>query len=247
MPHDTEPSRTNQVQRFEARFATVDRSPLMATALVTTLIGLAILKPWAAADTPSTGSQGADRGIAAATDAASATGRLSPTPAPTSTGEAVIEQCHDPGSWRTATIETWRDITVHVWRAIDPRPASGPLDPTIPVVPAVGSSILAIGFCAPTSGPQQPIGPTRVRAWRLDGASADPVDLRQIAPPSVVSPYGALFGPPAGTTATDGWPNGVVVFRYDELAASAERWFAIEISGTTDSWPHTPSPSPPPT
>ncbi len=236
MPHDVEPSRTDQVQRYEARFAPVDRSPLVATALMTTLIGLAILKPWAAADMPSTGSQGADRGLAAATDAASATGRLSPTPAPTSTGEAVIEQCHDPGSWRTATIETWRDITVHVWRAIDPRDASGPLDPTIPVVPAVGNAIPAIGYCAPTSGPQQPFGQASIRAWRLDRGVAHPIDLRQVAPIRVTSPYGALFGPPASLGST-GWPSGIVAFRYDELAAATERWFAIEVSVTGDDVP----------
>ena len=242
MPHHTEPLRTDQVQRFEARFATVDRSPLVATALVATLIGLAILKPWAAADMPSTGPQGADRGVAAATDAASPTSRLSPTPAPTSTGEAVIEQCHDPGSWRTATIETWRDQTVRVWRAIDPAAASGPLDPTIPIVPAVGNAIPAIGYCAPTSGPQQPVGQASIRAWRLDRGVAHPIDLRQVAPVRVTSPYGALFGPPAGLGST-GWPSGIVVLRYDELAADTQRWFAIEVTVTSSGDTAAPSPA----
>jgi hypothetical protein len=232
MGDDIEPRR-DEAQRFEARFAAVDRTPVLAVVLVAAFVGLAILKPWVV-DVPSSTGTGDGTGSAAAeaTSAAIAQRPRAATPAPTPTGEAVMSLCLDPGSWRTATIETWRDQTVRVWRAIDPVSASGPLDPTIPIVPAVGISIPAIGYCAPTSGAQQPIGAARVRAWRRDGDAARPVELRQIAPPRVVSPYGALFGPPSNLGSTQSWPNGIFVFRYEELGTGGQRWFAIEVSGT---------------
>jgi hypothetical protein len=144
--------------------------------------------------------------------------------------------CLEPGSWRTATIETWNERTVRVWRAIDPAPASRPLDASIPTVPAVGTSIPAIGYCAPTSGPQQPLGPATIQAWWVDGDAVERLALRQITPRSGVSPYGALFGPPAELGSTTSWPNGLVVFRYEEggAGAGASRWFGIQVSGTTE-------------
>jgi hypothetical protein len=56
-----------------------------------------------------------------------------------------------------------------------------------------------------------------VGVWRAAGAS----------------PYGALLGPPAELGSTSSWPNGRVVFRYEELATGDSRWFAIEVSGTS--------------
>ena len=121
---------------------------------------------------------------------------------------------------------------MRVWRAVEPEPASRPLDPTIPVVPAVGTSVPAIGYCAPASGPDQPVGPASVHAWRVEGNAVQPLQLRQIAPIEDISPYGALYGPPAELGATSSWPNGLVVFRYEELETRRSRWFAIEVSGT---------------
>jgi hypothetical protein len=101
-------------------------------------------------------------------------------------------------------------------------------------VPAVGTAIPAIGYCAPTSGPNQPLGAASIRAWRVDGDAVQAIELRQIAPVTDVSPYGALFGPPAELGSTTSWPNGLVVFRYEELATGVSRWFAIEVSGTSE-------------
>jgi hypothetical protein len=234
MIEDNEPNGAADARRFEARMASDDRSPLLATVLVVVFVGLTIVKPWATDGAQSEGSTGPEPADPAVESGGFAAQPPSITPAPSPTGEAVLGICHGPGSWRTATIETWRDQTVRVWRAIDPRPASRPLDPSIPVVPAVGTAIPAIGYCAPTSGPNQPLGAASIRAWRVDGDAVQAIELRQIAPVTDVSPYGALFGPPAELGSTTSWPNGLVVFRYEELATGVSRWFAIEVSGTSE-------------
>jgi len=231
MTENIEPTRAAEARRFEARLAADDRSPLMVAVLVAAFVALAILKPCAAAGAP--GTRPGD-GTNPPAQGAPGEPRASGFAARTPTDDAISEMCLEPGSWRTATIETWRDQTVRVWRAIDPGPASRPLDPSIPIVPAVGSSIPAIGYCAPTSGPERPLGPATIRGWWVDGDAVERLELRQITPVSGVSPYGALFGPPAELGSTTSWPNGLVVFRYEERGAGGSRWFGIEVSGTTE-------------
>lgn len=238
MIEDRDPGPFGEPFRFEARLGGGDRIPSIAMVLIALFVGFSIVKPWPTSGMPAVGladTVGAERVEPVASGPTSARGATGGEPAPSPTGGAVAEICLDPGSWRTATIETWRDKTVRVWRAVDPRPASRPLDPGIPVVPAVGTSVSAIGYCAPTSGPNQPHGAATIRAWRVDGDAVQAIELRQIAPLQDVSPYGALFGPPAELGSTSSWPDGLVVFRYEELDTGASRWFAIEVSGTTAS------------
>jgi hypothetical protein len=235
--------------RFQSRLAGGDRSPLIPIVALVVLAGIAALSSGPAAPGGTAAESPTNE------TAAEAIGPLSPAPssAPNSRADAdVATICLEPASWRTATIETWRDQTVRVWRAIDPVVASGPDDPAIPIVPAVGNSVAAIGFCAPVVGPDRPSGPVAVEAWRREPAAADgaspapgvvaagasePVrlEIRPIVPAGSPSPFGALFGPPeAEAEAGTGWPPGVVVFRYAPLAGgpSAATWFAIEIVRT---------------
>jgi hypothetical protein len=239
MIEDREPGRTVEPYQFEARFVGADRSPLMVAVLVSAFVGLAFVKPWAPA-----GSGAVLPRESAGTGQVVEAPRPPATPTPAPTDAAVLALCHDPLSWRTATIETWRDKTVHVWRAIDPGPATRPLDPSIPVVPAVGTSIQAIGYCAPRGGREQPAGPAIIHAWRIEGGAVQALKLRQIAPVGEVSPYGALFGPPAELGSTTSWPDGLVVFRYEGPGKAASVWFAIEISGTNDGGHSPGAPSP---
>jgi hypothetical protein len=213
--------------RFEASLGGRHRAPAIVALITVGFIGLAFAKPWATAPalqsatgpTPAAAAKPHDNEPAAAAG-------------PAASVKAVQKLCLDPGSWRTATIEQWdADQTVRVWRAVEPRSATGPTDPGIDVVPAVGETVPAIGYCAPAMGPERPGGPAAVSAWRVDGDVATPVALRQIAPVGVVSEFGALFGPPDARAA--GWPSGVYVFQFAELAAGAEaRWFAVDVRST---------------
>jgi hypothetical protein len=235
--------------RFQSRLASGDRSPIIPIIALVVLVGIAALSSGPAAH------DGTAVESPAGETAAEAIGSLSPAPssAPNSRADAdVATICLEPASWRTATIETWREQTVRVWRAIDPVPASGPDDPAIPIVPAVGNRVAAIGFCAPVVGPDRPGGPVTVDAWRREPVGGDgaspvsgsvaavgsnpvPLEIRPIVPAGSPSPFGALFGPPqAEAAAGTGWPPGIVVFRYAPQAGapSAATWFAIEIIRT---------------
>ena len=159
-------------------------------------------------------------------------------PAPTPTGEAVIE--HVPRSRLVADARRSRRgatrRSASGGRSIR-RPPAGRSTRRSRSCRRSASSIPAIGYCAPTSGPQQPLGPREHP--RLAASMAAPSSRSSCGRSRrdrVISPYGALFGPPAELGSTDSWPNGLVVFRYDERVADAgaERWFAIEVSGTSE-------------
>ena len=235
--------------RFQSRLAGGDRSPLIPIVALVVLVGIAALSSGPAAPGGTAVESSTNENAAEAIGAFS----QAPSSAPDSRADAdVATICLGPASWRTATIETWRDQTVRVWRAIDPVLAGGPDDPAIPIVPAVGNSVAAIGFCAPVVGPDRPSGPVAIDAWRREpvtgdgpspvtgpvaavGANPIQLEIRPIVPAGSPSPFGALFGPPeAEAAAGTGWPPGVVVFRYAPLAAgpSAATWFAIEIVRT---------------
>jgi hypothetical protein len=247
MTDDRRPTDDRPPVQFASHLAGGDRSPLIPIIALALLVGIASLSS-------GHGAPGTTDRVGPSTIAA-ALAPLSPSPSspPNSYADPdVATICLEPASWRTATIETWRDQTVRVWRAIDPVVASGPDDPAIPIVPAVGSRVAAIGFCAPVVGPDRPTGPVTVEAWRRDlprseGATATagtvaqetaapvPLQLRSVVPAGSPSPFGALFGPPAGSDTGTGWPPGIIVFRYGQGAggvATAATWFAIEISLT---------------
>jgi hypothetical protein len=226
MNDDREPaSRTDEPVAFAASLGGRSRAPAIVVAVAIAFVGAFIVRPWQAL--PAFAPEAA---VAppASTDPA-ATGDLSGERAPSATERAVQAICLDPGSWRTATIEQWHaDQIVRVWRAVELRAASGPTDPTIDVVPAVGEIVPAIGYCAPAVGPDRPPpGPAEVVAWRVAGDVATPIDLRQMAPVGVVSALGALFAPPLDAGA--GWPAGTYVFRHTMLASQEARWFAVEV------------------
>lgn len=232
---------TNEPIRFEAAVGGRSRLPRLVGAIGLAFLAVVLLKPWGLIDGLTAGpTQPVTARPASAPSAPSgAAPGARPASEPSASEQAVAAICLDPGTWRTATIEQWHpDQTVRVWRAVDPRPATGPTDPSIERVPAVGESIPAIGFCAPVTGPDRPNGRAEVDAWRVDGDVASPVQLRVMAPLGAVSGLGALFAPPID--ATGGWPDGVYVFRHVILDSQIARWFAVEVR--TD---HTaPSPTP---
>jgi hypothetical protein len=234
MIEEREPGRSHEPIRFEARVGGSGRSPVPALAVVMVLIGLAVAKPWQ----PSGPAGGVPRIAAEPRSPTPTSSRSGPSlrPAVPAAFAAVGDMCLEPGSWRTATIETWSGRKVRVWRALDPVPASGPTDPLIPVVPAVGTSVPAIGWCAPGSGDEAPSGALDVDAWRLDSGGASLIRLRQVDPVGVHSSFGALYGPPHRTKAAarPSWPDGVVVFRLAERQTGLERWFGIEVRGVSD-------------
>jgi hypothetical protein len=241
MTDDRDPGRAadGSVQ-FEAAVHGASRSAAVAFCVVALFVALAIAKPWDALVTPSRTQAAFEappiEAAAVPRDEPRLTG-VSPPPAPA----AIAEICFGPGSWRTTMIERDGDRTVRLWRAVEPRPATGPTDPEIDVTPAVGE-VPAIGYCAPATGPDRPAGPASVRAWHVQGSTAIPIDLRQVAPVGVVSELGALFGPPDRGI---GWAAGLYVFRHAEVASGADAvWFAVEVRSGRRAEGDSPGPGP---
>jgi hypothetical protein len=255
---DDRPTDDRPPASFESRLPDGDRSPLIPVAALAILVAIAVLtsRPAmpGAADGPASAPGVA---VGAARGTASPSAPPLPSSAASAIDPAVASICLEPGSWRTATIEMWRDKTVRVWRAIDPTPASGPDDAAIPIVPAVGTRIPAIGFCAPIVGPDRPAGAATIDAWRRNPAidpatggvsAALPIELHGLVPVGSPSPFGALFSPSDPANATGGWPPGVIVFRYTEIAggqAHVATWFGIEVVQTDASGREPPPPGSP--
>jgi hypothetical protein len=105
--------------------------------------------------------------------------------------------------------------------------ADGPLDPRVQRLTLESPEVLAIGACSPSSvdgsGATVSGGPARfVRAWRIDGGRAAPVELRVRRAerlPSVATLYRPSAADAAATAASPAhWPAGVYVL---ELALAS--------------------------
>ena len=209
--------------RFEAAIGRTSRTPVVVAAVIGLFVGVALVKPWEVVTAPAEPQSASTSPNAAA---------IEPRPRARASDSARCYRCRRPAmclnafSWRTATIEQWdHDQTVRVWRALDPHGASGPTDPGIDA--GGGETVPAIGYCAPAFGPESPVGPAEVVAWRVAGGIATPVALRQVAPIGVVSALGALFGPPDRGAS---WPAGTYVFRHAMVdVEDADLWFAVEV------------------
>lgn len=214
-----------------------DRGMSMAAGIVALVIGLAVLKPWAPATGDSPAAVPPRPPIPAATAAA--------TPSPTVVdiaAELAAPVCLGAGAWRVASLETWRDQDVRVWRAVEPiADATGPLDPAIPTVPAVGLDVPALGWCAPVYGPERPVGPALVAGWFVVDGTAHELELRQVLPARGTTPLAALYQPiapcplvascpPWETRAVpQRWETGRVVFRYEDRGAGSTIWFGADV------------------
>jgi hypothetical protein len=248
------------------RIADPGRGPGVALAAAAVFLVLAILKPWTAIPGfDAGGSQG--------------TGAGGPNPeqatrsgaAPRSTASVAAEalsdlerHCPQPAGWRVFAHERWSGGTVRSWKSLTPaRHASGPLDPTIPVVQVTSQQIPLLGYCAPWSGPDQPPDAAAVSVWRLvpndrsatpgGGTQAQMPELLRLQRvfPSEATILGALYAPPSvagappnrGPRAIESWPAGLYVFGLLDGAAF-QRWWAVEVVVTP---PRTPTLSPTPT
>jgi hypothetical protein len=207
------------------RLAGRDRGPGAILAAIVLFFAIAWIKPWPAPPIP-----------------------LAPLPAPptaappTPTADPLSDlkhHCQEPPGWRVYAHERWGGRSLRSWRSLEPaQAASGPLDPTIPIVP-LGAAITSLGYCSPWNTDERPPAGAEVFAWRLEpraGASATviatAVPLRSLAP-TRATVVAALYAPPAAAAPArssppvDGWAAGRWAFAV--RAPGYERWWAIQI------------------
>ena len=244
-PEAPEPQRTAEFNIQRVRSHPADTRLSLATGVAVLLVTLAILKPWGSLGVPATAPP---RPIVTAEPVGS--------PAATATTPEGLAGpvCLGTGGWRIASLETWRTQDVRVWRALEPAvDAIGPLDQAIPVVPIIALEVQAMGFCAPAYGPDKPVGPANVAAWRVEDGRATDLPLLQVLPEEGTTPYAALYRPLGGCNAAGScpgvfprvarpWETGRVVFRYTDEGMASVAWFAVDLTIVPD----TPTGSAPP-
>jgi hypothetical protein len=234
-PRRSGPSVDEDIEPAVTRVQSPRDAPRLAATmwLAAAFVVIAVLKPWGGG------------GPITATLRPGVAVPVEPTPVPTEDRTArglAASTCLGTGGWRVATLETWQGRDVRVWRAIEPVAlASGPLDPRIPTVPVVADVLSALGWCAPAFGPEQPVGPARVRAWQVIDGIARSVTLHRVLPEEGITHIAALYLPASGR-----WTTGLVVFQYADTGTGASAWFGadLRILGAPASSPAT-SPGPP--
>ena len=215
--------------------------------VVVVLLLLAVLKPWG--DGPSEGSGGAPPDAVrpgGPSDAPSVT----ESPVPTPSRDPIAAACLNPDGWRLATIESFGGSIIRRWQTITPVEATRPDDPDIPVGLAASDAVLAIGWCAPITGPDRPLAIANVTVWRLDRVGREApvpqsVGGRRGIP---LSPLGAIYDPPTYGAIRDpdgaeaaAWPPGRYVFRV--VHGEQARWLAVDVFDLGDSRPAPSGPS----
>jgi hypothetical protein len=234
------------------RIAGPGRGPGLAAAAAAVLLVLAILKPWGAI--PGFDAPGAPDGAGGQGGRpAPLPGGAQPLPSPSPSEDPLADlerHCPQPSGWRVFAHEHWSGGIVRSWKSLSPvREASGPLDPTIPLVPVTSQQVPLLGYCAPWRGPDEPPSDATLTVWRLtpDDRTGtlvpEPLRLERALPLQATS-LGALYEPPAaaagtgygpplsrGPRASSSWPAGTYIF---ELADGAgfQRWWGVQVSIT---------------
>jgi hypothetical protein len=218
-----QPAFVESVQRVGSR----GRSATITGVLLVAAFALGLVRPWdwLGAGASSGTANPPDRSAGVAAGIATPQPTASPTPGP-GTDAAAAETCAYPQSWRSATLQRWAGREAQVWTAVEAVSASGPSDPAIPFQVVGGDEFRAIGWCAPVLGDDRPPLDARGRLFRLDGANADEVAYRLIAP-AAPNALGELLAPDGPDPAF--WPPGRYVFELATPTGSWQRWLGLEL------------------
>jgi hypothetical protein len=209
-----------------------ERTLLRVVIVVLAAALFAVVKPWGDAGGGDAGTTPRSALIASPAILGSAI----PTPTATPVDPASIF-CLVPSDWRLTSLEIFGGQTIRVWQTISPVQASGPTDPALPVGLVVSTSVLAVGWCAPTAPDTRPGGPVTVRIWHVP-ASGAPVEL-DLRPRLGPSDLGADYPAPDVGSGTADWTPGRYVFAIAEPAPGRSWWFAVTVrrfvpDGATD-------------
>jgi hypothetical protein len=226
------------------------RRPLALAVLVVLGLAVAVLKPWGDQPPSPRDAPGAPAGVSAVAasrapeqpsaevsgagpaDAANAPAKLPQDVAIYDGATASNDECYAGLAWRLFTVQRDFGRLARWWLRLDTAAgASGPLDPSIPVIHLSTQQALGVGFCAPyRAGGGTPV--EGVAAWRLDAAGrAVPVHLDPLPGVQPVDGHGALYAPPtpAARTMEAAWQPGRYVFQVTSRDIAVPVWFAVAL------------------
>ncbi len=212
-----------------------ERTLLRVVVVILAATLLAVVKPWG-------GGPGGEAGTAprSALQAATSTipGSTGPTPSPTPVDPAS-SFCLTPSDWRLTSLEVFDHQTIRVWQTISPVQAAGPTDPALPEGLVVSTSVLAVGWCAPTSPDVRPVAPVTTRIWHVPSNGA-PVEL-DLRPRLGRSDLGEDYTAPDVGSGIADWTPGRYVFAIAEPAPGRSWWFAVTVRRFVPDAPEAPA------
>lgn len=230
-------------------------------AVLVAVIVILIIRPWGDEGTRNAGPVTSPRvqsGGPTALTGASVDG-LAGSGFPATLEDPLAATCASPSGWRAATLQQWagRTLPIRSWIAIDPVPADGPLDPSIPFAPVSTGIVTALGYCAPMTQAQRPPPDATAALWAIiDGRSV--ILTSPLLEPPEPNPLGGLWRRPpeipsgtpvaSGLTAPDDiWPPGRYVIRVARPDGSDAVWLGVEVEDLArpaeSSSPDSPSPT----
>jgi hypothetical protein len=205
--------------------------------LVLLAVGLALaaLKPWGATG-PSEASS--PPGVAMASVSPTSSGGSTPAigaPAAGQTFDPERSACEAGVGWRAFALVHDLGFKSRMWIAIEPAPASGPADSTIPTVPLGADRVAVLGYCTDfRSHPKRKVVLGGV--WRVDASGATQLALdvaAEFSPDDAA--MGFVLNPPAPAKASPSgppsWQPGHYVFALElqEAGRTDETWFGVQV------------------
>jgi len=215
-------------------------------------LALAVVKPWAPGSTAASMAIGLDASPAGdATVAPAAMPGTATTETPglllSGGGGGVIQlsggstlDCADPQGWQVVLDATSGGLPTRTWVAVDPGPATGPLDPAAPLARIVSGPVARLGFCAPGPAEGAASGGWTVGVWRIErnGAGVSRIERDAAGVPRVV--HLAQIGPPGGGLgglapatnlpgAPEDWPPGQYALGLQAHGGSPDAWLVVEL------------------
>ncbi len=177
--------------------------------------------------------------LPAASAAPAATGPTGPgssseaLPPAASSPQAFVEPtCAYPSSWRIATISDWVGHRARTWQAAEAAgTATGPADPSLHVEPVISTEVIALGWCAPVSGPERPPRSATGTLYRVRDGVAREIGHHRVEPAGP-NALGELWVPDvAGADgAVAAWSPGRYVIRLADPSGDYVRWLAVDVA-----------------
>ncbi len=234
MEHRASPAPVSPVRSHEPRLS-------LAVMLAAGAVAIAMAKPWSSPTSvvpASLGTPGPSPSDVLTAAPVPGSGRA---PGTAQTG-GVIDlagggtlDCYAPPGWRLVVDTTGDGRQVRTWLAVEPAPATGPLDPAVPATTIANGPVRGLGFCAPRTGTPD-VASTAVwtaSVWRIDGTGRGPARATRIAQIETdggaggLAPASAQPGSPGSPAA---WPPGRYAIQFEARnAAVPDLWIGLDL------------------
>lgn len=241
MEHRASPAPVSPVRRHEPRLS-------LAVAIVAIAVAIAIAKPWSSATSAAPASLGPSPSAAANPAASGGSGRATGTAQPDGVihlaGGGTLD-CFAPPGWRLVLDTGGGGERVRTWLAVQPVPATGALDPSVPAATIANGPVRGLGFCAPRSDAADPASRAAWTAsvWRIEGTGRGPARSTHVAQIESEGGAGGLASTSGQPGSPAAWAPGRYAIQFKARnAALPDLWIVLDLAAAATNVPG-PAPS----